>query len=230
MKTFNTKLGTELPLLDLRGKVYLQVAHRIQWFREEKPDWLIKVEFIRLEDDYCIAKAQIFDAEDKLRSVAHKREDKKDFTDFLEKAETSSIGRALAMLGYGTQFTGDELNEGSRIVDSPMVRPTKSINQMHDEIPPPNDSDFPGYASNSSQDDTSTALSHQGDPTTSDLGMFVCQAAKKFLGMQLMDVPTNDLVNYLNHWRKIDAEKPVTGKLLRELQTIEAYIKQGSQQ
>ena len=64
---------------------------------------------------------------------------------------------------------------------------------------------------------------------TSDLGTFVCQAAKKFSGQQLMDIPTNELVNYLNHWRKIDAEKPVTGKLLKELQTIEAYIKQGSQ-
>ena len=31
---------------------------------------------------------------------------------------SGAIGRALAMLGYGTQFTGDELNEEHRIVDA----------------------------------------------------------------------------------------------------------------
>src|SRR5258708_2888874 len=40
------------------------------------------------------------------------------FPDFLEKAETGAIGRALAALGYGTQFT-EEMTEG-RIVDSPV--------------------------------------------------------------------------------------------------------------
>lgn len=33
---------------------------------------------------------------------------------------TGSIGRALAALGYGTQFTGDEWNESHRIVDAPV--------------------------------------------------------------------------------------------------------------
>ena len=44
------------------------------------------------------------------------------FPDFIEKAETGAIGRALASLGYGTQFTGDELNEAHRIVDAPVTR------------------------------------------------------------------------------------------------------------
>jgi len=44
------------------------------------------------------------------------------FPDFIEKAETGAIGRALAALGYGTQFTGDEWDEAHRIVDSPVDR------------------------------------------------------------------------------------------------------------
>lgn len=51
-----------------------------------------------------------------------KSESAVDFADFIEKAESGAIGRALATLGYGTQFTGDELNEGNRIVDSPVDR------------------------------------------------------------------------------------------------------------
>ncbi|HTD18454.1 MAG TPA: hypothetical protein VK667_02885, partial [Ktedonobacteraceae bacterium] len=40
---------------------------------------------------------------------------------YIEKAETGAIGRALAALGYGTQFA-PELNEEHRIVDSPVER------------------------------------------------------------------------------------------------------------
>src|SRR6266704_618464 len=43
------------------------------------------------------------------------------FPDFIEKAETGAIGRALAALGYGTQFA-PELDEEHRIVDAPVNR------------------------------------------------------------------------------------------------------------
>src|SRR2546422_8919831 len=51
------------------------------------------------------------------------------FPDFIEKAETGAIGRALAALGYGTQFA-PELNEEHRIVDAPVERrvPTLETN------------------------------------------------------------------------------------------------------
>ncbi len=45
------------------------------------------------------------------------------FSDYIEKAETGAIGRALAALGYGTQFA-PEFNEEHRIVDSPVERTT----------------------------------------------------------------------------------------------------------
>lgn len=41
------------------------------------------------------------------------------FGDFIEKAETGAIGRALALVGFGTQFCADELDEGPRLADSP---------------------------------------------------------------------------------------------------------------
>ncbi len=43
------------------------------------------------------------------------------FPDFLEKSETCAVGRALAELGFGTQFVADELEEAHRIVDSPVA-------------------------------------------------------------------------------------------------------------
>src|SRR5947209_8553023 len=56
------------------------------------------------------------------RATATKSENAASFPDFIEKAETGAVGRALAMLGYGTQFTGDELSEEHRIVDAPVER------------------------------------------------------------------------------------------------------------
>ena len=48
-----------------------------------------------------------------------------------EKAETKAVGRALAMLGYGTQFA-PELDEGERIVDSPVER--KGASKSHEKV------------------------------------------------------------------------------------------------
>lgn len=127
MKTFKTPKGTELPLLNLKGKDYLQVAHRLVWFREEKPDWTIKTSFVSISADYAIAKAEILTAQGLLVATAHKSEDKKGFFDFIEKAETGAIGRALALCGYGTQFCAEELDEGKRIVDSPVFRGKNSV-------------------------------------------------------------------------------------------------------
>lgn len=122
MKTFKTPKGTELPLLDLRGKPYLQVAHRMVWFREEFPLGRIDTQCVEKGDTYAIYRATISipDASGNYIKLADadKREDKQHFSDFMEKAQTSAIGRALAMCGFGTQFAPD-IEEGDRLADSP---------------------------------------------------------------------------------------------------------------
>ena len=126
-KEFTTKSGLKLPLLNLRGKEYLQVAHRIAWLADEVPNYDITTQPLQLEEDYAIYKATISILEKNAegqwhvskKATATKSETKKGFADFIEKAETGAIGRALAMLGFGTQFTGDELDEGVRLADSP---------------------------------------------------------------------------------------------------------------
>lgn len=124
MKTLKTPKGTELPLVNLKGKDYLQVAHRIQWFNEENPNFRIQTELLSVTDEQTIARTQVVilnEAGSIIKSAtATKRETKKDFPDHTEKAETGSVGRALLMLGYGTQFALSDLDEGDRIVDSPM--------------------------------------------------------------------------------------------------------------
>ena len=109
-------------MIKMKGKDYLEVKWRLVWFREDHPDWCIDTECKEQDQDHAIFKAIICDESGIQKSAGHGSESKKDFADFLEKAETKAVGRALAMLGYGTQFAADELDDGERIVDSPVSR------------------------------------------------------------------------------------------------------------
>lgn len=119
-KTFKTPKGTELPLLTLSKKDYLQVAHRLVWFREEYPHWTISTILVESDKDHSLFRAEIKDEAGRLIASAHKREDKQGFADHTEKAETGAIGRALALCGYGTQFAADDLDEKDRLADAPL--------------------------------------------------------------------------------------------------------------
>lgn len=131
MNTVKTPKGTVLPLISLKGKDYLQVAHRLIWFTEEVSSYEINSELLLLTDEQTVARTTVTVMDPQTgrvlkRASATKRETKKDFSDHTEKAETGSLGRALAELGYGTQFAIADLEEGDRLADSPMPNTKKS--------------------------------------------------------------------------------------------------------
>ena len=112
-------------LMNLKGKDYLQVMWRLVWFREEKPLWSIDTKLEQLTDNHAVFSAKIYDENGVQKSAGYGSESIKDFRDYIEKAETKAVGRALAMLGYGTQFAPemDECEDGKdRIVDSPVAK------------------------------------------------------------------------------------------------------------
>jgi hypothetical protein len=129
------------------SKDYLPVQWRLVWFRELCPQGTIETEMVHLDLDrmtedkkyvwnaekrrseetlvkapgFVIFKATVTDGKGG-KNTGYKSEKAASFPDYLEKCETGSIGRALAGLGYGTQFTGDEFDEQHRIVDAPVDR------------------------------------------------------------------------------------------------------------
>jgi hypothetical protein len=109
-------------LIQLKGKDYLQVMWRLVWFREAYPHGTIHTEVVHLdlENNIAVFKATVTDGEGG-SATGHGSESMRDFLDYIEKAETKSVGRALAALGFGTQFA-PELEEGNRIVDAPVER------------------------------------------------------------------------------------------------------------
>lgn len=137
---------TKLPQGQDRTADYLEVKWRLVWFRLECPEGTIHTEIVTLDLDrdteetvkkwnpdtrkmepvtkhapgFCIFRASVTDGKGG-SATATKSEKAASFPDFIEKCESGAVGRALAMLGYGTQFTGDELAEQHRIVDSPVL-------------------------------------------------------------------------------------------------------------
>lgn len=129
------KFNPQEHLMDLKGKKYLQVMWRLVWFRQDKPNWCIDTKLEQLTDNHAVFSAKILDEDGMQKASGYGSEGIKDFRDFIEKAETKAIGRALAMLGYGTQFA-PELDEGDRIVDSPVPEPKIFCKECGAEIIP----------------------------------------------------------------------------------------------
>jgi hypothetical protein len=76
---------------------YLPVAARIAWFRKEPMFWSIVTEVEQLADNAVVMKATIKDNFGNLIATARKKETEAGFPDYIEKAETRAMGRALAM-------------------------------------------------------------------------------------------------------------------------------------
>lgn len=119
-------------LMQLRGRDYLTVQARMQWFiRDQRAlimaglaatSFVVRTELVELDRERQYAHFRTY-VRDVLGNEAtmYGSETAKDFADYAEKASTKSLGRALLMLGYGTAFAG-EMDEGERVVDSPQER------------------------------------------------------------------------------------------------------------
>lgn len=103
---------------------YLDVKWRLVWLRKEHPQAAIVTEAITIAADHAVFRAQVL-LPGGGSATGHGSETANDFGDFLEKAETKALGRALAALGYGTQFAQDfdmEDEHGVEVVDAGVER------------------------------------------------------------------------------------------------------------
>lgn len=112
------------------GKVYLPAAYRIVWFRDELgDDWGIRTKLIEggHEAGFATVHAEVVNPEGRVIASGMKTESKTDFpAGWVEKAESGSVARALALLGFGTQFTPELDDDGFRPADSPQGRPASA--------------------------------------------------------------------------------------------------------
>lgn len=101
--------------VNIHGKEYKTVAKRVQEFRSLYEGWAITTNVVKIDDDQVLIKAEIFNASGQVVATGHGHELKAasqiNKTSYVENAETSAIGRALATLGLGgTEFaSADEV-------------------------------------------------------------------------------------------------------------------------
>ncbi|MGI8549291.1 MAG: hypothetical protein ACR2PL_00640 [Dehalococcoidia bacterium] len=103
---------------------YLEVKWRLLWLRSEHPDAVIESELVSHADEMAVFRARV-SIPSGGSSTGWGHETAADFGEYLEKAETKALGRALAALGYGTQFCEDfDFAQGDerRVVDAPVDR------------------------------------------------------------------------------------------------------------
>ncbi len=116
-------------LTRVNGSEYLEVKWRLVWLRDRHPDATVETELVSHHDDTAIFRAQV-QIPGAGSATGWGSEAAGDFRDYLEKAETKAIGRALAALGFGTQFCPDHEFGAAygRVVDSP-IKPARPARQ-----------------------------------------------------------------------------------------------------
>ena len=89
---------------DIKGKEYAEVNQRVKAFRMVYPTGFILTRLVSDENGVCIFRAMVYD-DDKLLATgtAYEKENSSfiNKTSYIENCETSAVGRALGMCGFG---------------------------------------------------------------------------------------------------------------------------------
>lgn len=112
-----SEVNKAIKTTDIKGKQYAEVAERIKAFRMVYPAGFIETEMVSNENGVCIFKAEVGYREQALEGAASLRltrivlgtgtayeKEGSSFinkTSYIENCETSAVGRALGMAGFG---------------------------------------------------------------------------------------------------------------------------------
>lgn len=122
-------------MMNLKGKEYLPAAERVVWFKNDYPETKSQIltKIVSFTEELAVVEAEIYLLNESATYIKvandYKVEHRKDFPDYLEKASTGAIARALARCGYGTVDAQQE--QAGRIADAPVepraAAPTLSV-------------------------------------------------------------------------------------------------------
>lgn len=123
---------------DIKGKDYAEVNQRIKAFRMVYPTGPIETEMISNEDGICIFKATVRNEEGDLLATgtAYERENSTfiNKTSYIENCETSAVGRALGMCGFGIDTSVASAEEIQNAIANQEKPKTKTKSKETKEI------------------------------------------------------------------------------------------------
>ena len=139
------KVSRNLDAIEMAdGKRYVTVSQRVKGFRQVLPSGSIQTKILKLSNGECIMQATIYDEEGRTLStgIACEVEGSSSInaTSYIENCETSAVGRALAMLGIGSETSissYDEVRDAKEtrgeITVNSSIAPTKEQIKAQDD-------------------------------------------------------------------------------------------------
>lgn len=113
------------------GTPYLDVKWRLHWLRSEHPEAVIETQLVSLDGDTAVCKATVRIPDGGAASGhASAARGAGGSADHIEHAETRAIGRALAALGYGAQFSEDDALQGRPVTMSAERQTERPVSLM----------------------------------------------------------------------------------------------------
>ena len=107
---------------DIKGKSYIEVNQRIKAYRMVYPNGMIKPEIKSLKDGVCIFRAEVTNDNGDVIGVGHASEKENSTfinkTSYIENCETSAVGRALGMAGFGIDTSVASAEEVSNAIEN----------------------------------------------------------------------------------------------------------------
>jgi hypothetical protein len=191
-------------------------------FREKYPHGRITTEEVCVDLDrgYARFKAIVEDGEGGL-ATGYGTETKAGFADYVERSETRALGRALAVMGFGTQFVGTELEEGDHICDAPVTTTTTATPDVAHETTgishplPVGEEGMSGAPTLPATNGHSTAPEH---PTEGHL------AALRNLAVTECQEPVDVYEDRIRTTMKIPKQASVAPKLLTRTMSMAQYM------
>ena len=120
--------------IDIRGKQYVLVSDRVNYFNETYPQGFIQTKLLSSPDaDMVVIKAKVVPDYTQIgrsfigHSQAKWGEGMVNKTAALENAETSAVGRALAMMGIGVIDSVASADEMKKATSDPIMQVTKGM-------------------------------------------------------------------------------------------------------
>lgn len=106
MATFEDikKANETIATTNIKGKEYAEVNQRIKAFRMVYPTGSIITDLVELENGVCMIKATVKDGDNILGTGYAQEKEASSYinkTSYIENCETSAVGRALGMCGFG---------------------------------------------------------------------------------------------------------------------------------
>jgi hypothetical protein len=128
MATFEEicKANETIKTTDIKGKAYAEVNQRIKAFRMVYPNGTIATELLSDKDGICVFKAMVYADNDStvnsLLGTGHAYEKESSSyinkTSYIENCETSAVGRALAMAGFGIDTSISSAEEVTNAINN----------------------------------------------------------------------------------------------------------------